>query len=113
MKKSILYGILLLLSACGKTLPNVPSDIIQKEKMIQILVDVHVADAVLENKNGTDRRVPEQTTAIYTQIYKNHGITRAEFLKSYHYYETQPELMDKLYEELLSELSRRQAQLSK
>jgi hypothetical protein len=50
---------------------------------------------------------------MYTQIYKNHGITRAEFLKSYHYYETQPELMDKLYEELLSELSRRQAQLSK
>jgi len=113
MKKLLLYGILFLLAACGKTLPKVPSDIIQQKKMIQILVEVHIADAVLEHINGTDKRVPEQTTAMYNQIYKNYGITREDFLKSYYFYETQPELMDKLYEELLTELSKKQAQLSK
>ena len=53
------------------------------------------------------------TNALYTRIYKNRGITAQQFKDSYKYYEDHPELLDNIYVQVITELSKREALLNK
>lgn len=89
------------------------ADIIPQDSMIGILVDIHVADAVADHKFGTDKPNLEFTNAMYEQIYKNHHITAAQYKASYKYYEAHPADMDKMYEQVITEISKKEAELKK
>jgi len=81
--------------------------------MIDILTDIHVADAIVDNKYGQQKVDLPLTNALYSQIYKNHKITAARYKSSYKYYEANPELMDNIYTQVITELSKKQALLNK
>ncbi|MFN8323776.1 MAG: DUF4296 domain-containing protein [Chitinophagales bacterium] len=111
--KQVIPFLFMFLSACKPELPSVPKDIIPMEQMKPILMDMHMADAVAETKaqNGASEGA---LTAQYTeQILKLHHVSREEFTKSYHFYEVNPILMNKMYEEILNEMSKREADMSK
>lgn len=113
MKHLLFIIILLSLSACGGIKDNKPADLIPEAQMIEILADIHVADAVVDNKYGTQKADLPLTNALYTQIYKNHKITAARYKSSYKYYEAHPGLMDKIYTQVITELSKKEALLNK
>ena len=46
-------------------------------------MDMHISDAVAETRTMGDINEKKITEQYYLQIYKNYGITKAEFLKSY------------------------------
>lgn len=81
--------------------------------MIEIWVDMHVADAVVDQKHGADHPNLALTKALYKRIYQIHHISAEQYKNSYKYYETQPAIMDKLYDQVLAELSKKQAVISK
>ena len=73
-----------------------------------ILTEIHIADALAETKaqNGENERL--LTQKYHEQIYKNHTITHAEFMTSYKFYEANPKLLNKMYDEILNDLSKRE-----
>jgi hypothetical protein len=97
----------------GKTAIVTPSDLINRDSMISILVDTHIADAVSDQKFGQDKSNTAFTNAMYNRIYLNHHITAAQFKSSYKYYESDPKGLDKMYEQVITEISKREAQMKK
>jgi len=81
--------------------------------MKMILSEMLIADGLAETKKlggGDDKKLTEQ---YYATIYKNFGITREEFAKSYHFYEYNLVLENRLYDSILNEISRREAVVGK
>ena len=114
--KQLLFGIILLtLSGCHglKNGPSSSADVIPKDSMLSVLVDIHVADAVADQKFGQDHPNRAFTNALYERIYQNHHITAAQYKASYKYYESHPEMMDKMYEQVITEISKKEADLKK
>jgi hypothetical protein len=105
--------IFLLLCGCKEEYPSIPKDIIPMEEMKKILTDMHITDSVAETKAqaGADERA--LTVQYNEQIFKNHGITHQQFMKSYKFYESNPKLFDKMYDEILVELSKREEKSGK
>ena len=111
----VLLAMLLLLFAagCKQKYPSVPGDIIPVDKMESVLMDMHISDAVAETRSLGDGNEKKWSTQYYLQIYKNHHITKEDFLKSYLFYQNNPVLLNKLYDDLLSDMSKREAQINK
>jgi|ERR1043165_5614208 hypothetical protein len=107
--KRLIPLILILLSACKAELPSVPKDLIQMDEMKLILTDMHIADAVAETKAQVGMNEKMTAQGYHEQIFKNHGTAREEFLRSYKFYEANPKLLDKMYDDILIELSKREA----
>ena len=81
--------------------------------MENILIDMHISDAVAETRSLGDGNEKKWSQQYYMQIYKNYGITKEEFLKSYLFYQNNPVLLNKLYDDVLSEMSKREGKISK
>lgn len=81
--------------------------------MTMVLADMHITDAVAATKaqGGMDEKL--LTEEYYLQVYKNYGITKEQFLNSYHFYESSPKLLNKLYDQVLGEMSKREAAVGK
>jgi hypothetical protein len=93
-------------------MPKIPRDIIPPEKMHLIMSDMLIADALSETRALGSVNEKLYTEQYYATIYKNYGITRADFVKSYHFYEDNPVVMNKLYDDILGEISKREALIS-
>lgn len=107
MKRLILF-VLIFISACKAKLPDIPKDVMPMDKMEAILTDMHVADAVAESKGQVGLNEKLLTEEYHQQIFSNHGTTRAEFLKSFKFYESNPLLLDIVYDSVLVDLSKRE-----
>lgn len=105
--------LLFLVSACRSDKIAIPDDILKPDEMKVIFTDIHVADAVAEVKGqeGMDEKL--LTLEYHAQVFKNHGTSRQEFLKSLKFYEANPKLMDEVYADVLNELTRREAEAGK
>lgn len=101
------------LFGCNRFADDKPTDLIPQDKMIEVLVEIHVADAVVEQKFGPQTPNLPMTNALYNRIYQNYGITAAQYKLSYRYYEAHPDIMDKMYTQVITELSKKEAILTK
>lgn len=98
--------------ACKAEMPKLPSDILQPEIMVQILADMSIADAVAETKAQSGMNEEQLTKGYYEMIYKTRGITAEEFVESMKYYDEQPLWINKMYDDVQQELSKREAKIS-
>jgi len=111
-KGGVLF-LLLVIAGCKQKFPSVPSDIIPVDKMERILIDMHISDAVAEVKTLGDINEKRLSQQYYMQIYKNYGISKADFLKSFTFYQNNPVLLNKIYDDILGEMSKREANINK
>ncbi|WP_243409455.1 DUF4296 domain-containing protein [Pontibacter virosus] len=110
--KRILYLLsFVVLAGCGQSAEKRPADLLPEQKMVQILADVHIAEARIENHV----LYPDTALMVFNkeqmQILSQHGVDEEEFRKTYRYYLNNLPQMDKLYEIILDTLSVREAKL--
>lgn len=88
----------------GKIKP--PDDLITREEMVDIIVDMHIFDAVMasEQKKG-GKEVQNQKYYLYNSIMEKHNITRERFDESFKYYQHDFEVMDDIYADVITKLS--------
>ena len=90
MKKVFLFAVVLLVFACGGK-EEVPDDILSEMEMVDLLIDIRVA----EGKVGTLTLGKDSSAVIYktleTQIFEDHDIDSAIYVKSHNYYLLHPE----------------------
>lgn len=89
---------LTLASAFTSCRPGIPSDVLSEGKMVAILYDIHVAQAMTE-VGGTlsDNR---DVLALRAAVLRKHGVTQHEYDRSYEFYCGHAEYMNEIYSDL-------------
>jgi len=98
----------ILLFSCGQDKKTIviPSDVLSKEKMTEVLTEIHLAEAEVNMKTLPDSIATEKLS--FHQLFDKNKITRAQFEKSLSFYIDHPELLNEVYEQVLNELSKMQ-----
>lgn len=103
-----------------------PADLIPEEKMIQSIADVHMLEAALQFRTPhVGSRQPFSITPVqevpaplptdqkslpYYDIFAKDGYTYEQYQRSLEWYAQDPVLYGEMYDEVINELIRRQAQ---
>ena len=78
--------------------------LIPEKKFIDLLVDIHLADA-LSDRNPRDTIVEVLDSAsLYGAVFRKHAVTKGEFDTTMVYYSAHPEEFRKLYDVVLARL---------
>lgn len=103
-KKTIFYIIILgLLTACSGG--NLPKGVLSKKKLVPILVDIHLAEAINNQKFNlsiTKDSLPED---LYLSICKKHKVERSVVEETLLYYGKNTGAFIPIYDEVLNVLS--------
>jgi hypothetical protein len=113
--KSIFFSLtLLLFSACGTkgshTEIKAPANLLSKEQMVKILADLHLLEAAVNLRTAQNQTTSTKDSLSYSDIFKKQGTSRDGFQESFKYYASQPAVLSKLYDEVLIDLTRREAE---
>jgi hypothetical protein len=99
MKKSILFCLLFCLVGCNQTVEK-PKNLIAKDKMIEILYDISLLEAIkTQNINGGIRN---KTANEY--LYKKYQVDSVQLAQSNKYYAADVEEYKKMFEEVKKRL---------
>ena len=88
---------------------KIPKDIIVKEQMTEILIDIHSLEAKIAVKN-----LPNDSSKMYyyqmqEEIFKSYNIDSANFNKSFKYYLSNGVAFDNIYAGVVDSLSLEEA----
>lgn len=102
MDKIKLLFLAFLMFSCKQNIENEPDNLISKEKMINILSDIHRLEGVVNNMNIQNT---DTTSFIYrkmeAQLFKKHEIDTAAYYKSYKYYLVNPDEFTEMYKKVV------------
>jgi uncharacterized protein DUF4296 len=97
-----------VISACSNK-SKVPSDVLPPSKMEKVLWDIMVADRFATQfivKDSAKKNVTDETFKLYSQVFSINDVTRQEFVRSYKFYMTRPDLSKTLYDTILQRANR-------
>jgi hypothetical protein len=87
------------------------SEIIPREELIPILVEMHLTDG-LQLIPGIRAKYPgRDSISNYQDVLMFHGFNKVSFDRTIKFYEDDPEKLDDLYEEVISELTKLQSEI--
>lgn len=102
MKNSLLLFLLISIISCNSnTIFKKPDDLISKEKMVELLTDLYVANASRMYKNNNNDRNIDYTFLVY----EKYGIDSAQFKRSNYYYTTKIDEYESIYLEVEKNIS--------
>ena len=108
MKFTGLILILCLFIACrDKT--KTPSGVLPKEKMEKVLWDMMLADRFASQfltKDSAKKNITEETFKVYAEVFSINNVSRKEFVKSYKFYMTRPDLSKVIMDTILLRANR-------
>ncbi len=99
--------ILLFLLGCEGGEREVPEDKIRPERMEEILLDFHVAEAISGKGGGPVSRRSMLREDLQIEILERYGLDKETFFDSYQYYLEHPVLLDSIYSRLIRTLEER------
>jgi hypothetical protein len=87
--------------------------LIPRGDLIDLMVDLHIADAMALNYNINEQFGGLDSALLYNAVLNSHGYTKDQFVNTIRYYTDDPEKLIKIYDEVFSKLSRRSEQAKK
>ena len=95
-----------LFFSCQKD--KVPEGIVDEKTMVDILAEMHTADAFFNIMNGyeCDTLIGE-INYTYNQIFKKHNVSKEDFDKSMDYYSKNPKKFRAMYEKVVLVLNQK------
>jgi hypothetical protein len=102
-KHLILFTVIIVLLACKQE--KVPEGIVDKDQMINLMVDMHITDSYLNQVYNRDTMLMQAKTR-YQYIFKKFGIDSTKFSRSLNYYSKRPQEFTEMYETVVKELEK-------
>lgn len=103
----------MLAAACNGILKSKPSGTLSENKMVDVLVDLHLAEATI--RLGNDTTIRSQDTINlrirFAQVFRKNDVKPDEFNTSLNYYIKHIEQLDKIYVEVINRLTVMEAKL--
>lgn len=110
MRNSVIILLVLITFSCN-TKNKTPDYVIPHEDMVNIIVDMHITDGLMNVNKVRRNLVKKDSLNYYDAVFKSYGYTRTGFDTSIYYYSNNISEYDKIYEEVLNKLSEMQTQL--
>jgi hypothetical protein len=105
-QKLIILFFLALLISCDKNIIEKPENLIKEKQMIDIIVDIHLAESTFNVRRYSDDPVKNSSSAnFYYSILDKYNVPDTTFEKSYVYYASQPKQFEKMYGEVMNKLN--------
>lgn len=106
----ITLAVLAAMSSCFRD-PK-PRNTLSREKFIEVLADIHIAEAVTQDRYrfGLDSL---QSKDAYLSVLKKHKIEEQEMVNTTLYYSRHPREFDKIYTEVISRMERMSEEISR
>ena len=91
--------------SCDKLPVEKPDNLIKEKKMINMLVDIHIAEATF-NHMRHDSIIRESSSAnFYYSILEKYEVPDSVFEKSFIFYASTPREFEKMYRKVMNQLS--------
>ena len=116
MIKYLGYPVLLMLvvmSSCGGDSPKTGAGILPEKKMVDLLVDTHLTDAILYVDNSRTDEKRDKGLFYYPSLLEKYGITKVQMDSSVAWYMRNPTAYARVYEQVIKELEKRQSAIKK
>lgn len=107
MKKSFLAIIILVATSCGQE--KLPKEVLGEEEMISFLIDLHIAEASVQNLRLKVDSSKEVFAVENKYLLMKHNITDSLFINSYTYYLANPDKLEIIYAAVVDSISLRQS----
>ena len=108
MYKRLLYPVILLLvlcsSACKKEVKITGKEFIEREVLINVLVDIHLMDGVSQDRQFL-RKFEADSIDVITPILDKHQVTKQMFDTTMYVYTRNPKQLDEVYNDVLIRLN--------
>ena len=110
----LLSFIFLIVSSCADDAMKFNKrDVIEREKFIDILSDIHLMDAITNGTGYFRKYEPSDSLDLYSSIFSKYGVTKAEFDTTVSNYSRRPDLFMKVYDEVILQFTIRVDELEK
>jgi hypothetical protein len=111
-KIALVFSFFLIFSCTEKKATTIPETILPIEKMANVLLDVHLLEAAMNVAvYNTDKKPGEEATPGF-DILKKNNITKQQYTESFDFYSNHPEMLNTIYDMVLNNLSKMQAEVS-
>ena len=98
----------LLLVSCGRQKVKIPTHILGKEKMVPVLVELHIAEKIIAaTRISFDSARIVYHSGFKKEILQKYDISVSQFDSSFVFYESNVELMADIYESVVDSLGAR------
>jgi hypothetical protein len=93
---------------------KIPAGVLPKEKMEKVLWDMIQAERYRETfVRDSAKDLKKETFTLYAQVFEIHQISKDEFVKSYKFYMSRPDIARTMFDSLATRASRRREELYK
>lgn len=97
---------ILLLSACADAPPPPPPEnALDEQKFFEVMVDVHLVEAAINQKFGRSKDTSDSSYGYYKALFEKHEVSRTDFDSTFNYYLRNPELLEGIYTQVHDSLS--------
>ncbi len=101
----ILSAVVLAFASCDREIIKKPRPLIKEKVMINLLVDIHIAEATY-NRMRYDSIVRNSSSAnFYYSVLDKYNVPDSVFEKSFIYYASDAKNFEKMYREVMNKLS--------
>lgn len=107
MKKTVFIFIMSVIAfvSCDKEVYEKPESLIREKQMINMLVDIHLAEATFNNMRYDSIVRNSSSENFYYSILNKYQVADSIFEKSFIYYASNPKNFEKMYREVMTKLS--------
>lgn len=111
IKKNVILLVILVVCYSCSWFDKARKEIIKKEKFINVLVDIHLADAVLSQEGLELLNDTLKVDLYYDDILKKHNISANQLKQTIAYYINKPSEYNKVYEQVLEIISQQEERI--
>ncbi|MBN1157914.1 MAG: DUF4296 domain-containing protein [Bacteroidales bacterium] len=79
--------------------------LIPQDRFVDVLVDIHLADAIALNNNPQYTGFALDSAELYESVFSNHSVTRAQFDSTISYYSSRHEEFQLIYNQVSAKLN--------
>ena len=90
----------------------VPERLLSEDSLIEILTEVQLADGAITYKRISHKKTGNDKEKYYAYIYKKYNLTPELLKENIDYYNTDPDKMITIYDEVLAKLSQLEAKIN-
>lgn len=95
-----------LAMACDDEVVQKPRHLVKRDKMISVLTDMHLAEAVYQTKRFSSKELNIYSESdFYYTILRKHSLADSVFEKSLIYYSSKPKEFEKIYTRVINRLT--------
>jgi hypothetical protein len=86
-----------------------PANVLSRDSMVQVMATIHITESRIMQANDLGLKQDDKSRLLLLSLNK-HQVDTSLFNRSFSWYASHPELFSVMYDDIISEISRRQAE---